>query len=168
MTIVESKHDRLASLQHQLPQARIVHRDQADFEHLLMNSSVVIGAALVPGAHAPQLLSRQDLKLMPARSVFMDVAIDQGGISESSRATSYDEPVYMDTEILHCCLPNFPAAVPRSSTQALSAATLPYVLSMANLGVEKACAQNPALKMGMNIYHGDVVHAAVASALIKK
>ncbi len=125
---------------------------------------VLIGAALIPGEHAPVLLTPSYLQRM-AGGVFMDVAIDQGGISESSRPTTYAEPVYMEAGVMHCCLPNLPSAVPRSSTQALTAATFPYVRMLADQGVETAVRENRALARGVNTWDGNLTHAAVATAV---
>jgi len=125
---------------------------------------LLIGAALVPGEHAPRLLSRHDLARMAAGSVFVDVSIDQGGIAETSRVTDYDEPVYVEEGILHCCLPNLPGAVPRTSTHALTGATLPYVRKLA-AGIQSACAADIVLARGVNTQAGLIMHKGVAKAL---
>jgi len=124
---------------------------------------LLIGAALIPGEHAPLLLSSSYLERM-AGGVFVDVAIDQGGVSETSRPTSYDKPVYIASGVLHCCLPNLPAAVPVSATQALTHATLPYVCQLAKLGFN-AVHENAALARGVNTCDGCVAHRGVARAL---
>jgi len=125
---------------------------------------LLIGAALVPGEHAPRLLSRDDLSRMAAGSVFIDVSIDQGGIAETSRTTSYDDPVYVEEGVLHCCLPNLPGAVPRTSTHALTDATLPYVRKLAG-GIRSACRLDITLARGVNTQDGIMLHAGVARAL---
>ncbi|MDQ6955208.1 MAG: 3-hydroxyacyl-CoA dehydrogenase NAD-binding domain-containing protein, partial [Mariprofundaceae bacterium] len=128
----------------------------------LPKTDVLLGAALIAGARAPQLLSAEYLSLMEAGSVFMDVAIDQGGVSTTSRLTSYDEPVYSCEGVWHCCLPNFPACVPHSSSLALVAASLRYIRQWANLGLQQAIERNSALAKGVNTWDGAVVHSALS------
>ncbi|MDQ6971277.1 MAG: alanine dehydrogenase [Mariprofundaceae bacterium] len=128
---------------------------------------LLIGAALIPGEHAPQLLDAAQLERMSG-GVFVDIAIDQGGISRTSRPSSYAEPVYVAAGVLHCCLPNLPAAVPLSATRALTHATLPYVEHLAGSGIEAALRQGDmgrALSAGVNLWDGHITHAAVAQAL---
>ena len=132
---------------------------------LLPTSDLVIGATLIPGEHAPMLIRRSDLAEMKPGSVFIDVAIDQGGISETSHATSFADPLYIEAGVLHCCLPNLPAAVPQSSTAALTQATLPYIQLLADLGVHRAIAEDPAIKLGVNVMGGEIVHKAVKASL---
>jgi len=138
---------------------------ESDLGPILAEADVVIGAALIPGEHAPELISEAMIAGMQNGSVFMDVAIDQGGTSRTSRVTSYDEPVYAVHGVIHSCLPNLPAAVPRSSTQALVAASLPYLKELANRGVEAAIKANPALKRGINTWDGEIRHAGVRKAI---
>lgn len=137
---------------------------ESDLSSILADADVVVGAALIPGEHAPQLITDAMIAAMQNGSIFMDVAIDQGGISETSRATSYDDPVYAVHGVIHSCLPNLPAAVPRSSTQALVAASLPYLKLLANEGVEAAVARYPDLKRGVNTWDGEIRHAGVLKA----
>ncbi|MDX8388505.1 MAG: alanine dehydrogenase [Ghiorsea sp.] len=131
----------------------------------LPKCDVLIGAALVVGEHAPQLLSKQMIKSMPQGSLFMDVAIDQGGMSKTSRATSYDEPTYVEQGVTHCCLPNLPASVAQSSTLALTHVTFPYVKMIADKGVEEAVAGDAPLALGVNTWDGELKHAGVKKAL---
>jgi len=138
---------------------------QENLKALLPTCDVLVGAALVAGEHAPQLLSRAMIGLMPRGSLFMDVAIDQGGMSETSRVTSYAQPTYQEEGIIHCCLPNLPAAVAQSSTQALTFATFPYVKKIAELGLEQAVLQDEALAKGVNVWDGELKHEAVRKAL---
>jgi len=138
--------------------------EQLMFE-ALETCDLLIGAALIPGEHAPLLLTPSYLERM-AGGVFVDVAIDQGGVSETSRPTSYDEAVYVESGVLHCCLPNLPAAVPVSATQALTHATLPYVRHLAKVGID-AVREDPALVRGVNTWDGYVTHRGVAHALKK-
>ncbi|MFC1567858.1 alanine dehydrogenase [Pseudomonadota bacterium] len=137
---------------------------ESDLVPILCEADVVIGAALIPGEHAPQLISREMVESMQNGTVLMDVAIDQGGISETSRVTSYDEPVYATSGVIHSCLPNLPAAVPRSSTQALVAASLPYLKLLADEGLEAAVEKSAALKKGVNTWDGEIRHSGVLKA----
>ncbi|MGL6073593.1 MAG: alanine dehydrogenase [Fimbriiglobus sp.] len=129
----------------------------------LKYSDLVIGAVLIPGAKAPHLVKRADLKTMPPRAVVIDVAIDQGGCFETSRPTTHAKPTYIVDDIVHYCVTNMPGAVGRTSTQALTNVTLPYVQQLANKGPEKAVQENLALAHGVNIKAGKVTNEAVAS-----
>jgi alanine dehydrogenase len=133
-----------------------------NIEDLLPHTDLVIGAVLIPGAKAPHLITREMLKLMQPGSVLVDVAIDQGGCFETSHATTHADPVYEVDGILHYCVANIPGAVPFTSTLALTNATLPYALLLANLGWETACAKHDDLRKGLNIVNGKVVCKAVA------
>ncbi|HKI60484.1 MAG TPA: alanine dehydrogenase, partial [Mariprofundaceae bacterium] len=137
---------------------------ESDLGAIMADADVVIGATLIPGEHAPQLISDAMIAAMQNGSVFMDVAIDQGGISETSRVTSYDEPAYAVHGVIHSCLPNLPASVPRSSTQALVAASLPYLKLLAGEGLEAAVARHADLQRGINTWDGEIRHAGVLKA----
>ena len=132
-----------------------------NIEQLLPHTDLVIGAVLIPGAKAPHLITRDMLKLMQKGSVLVDVAIDQGGCFETSTPTTHAEPVFEIEGILHYCVANIPGAVPFTSTLALTNATLPYALKLANLGWEKACEENEDLQKGLNIVAGKVVYKAI-------
>ena len=127
-------------------------------------SDLVIGGVLIPGASAPKIVRRQMLSSMKPAAVMVDVSIDQGGCFESSRATTHTAPIYFVDGILHYCVSNMPAAVPHSSTFALTNATFPYLLKLANKGFERACSGHPALRQGVNTYRGYVTHAGVAES----
>lgn len=131
----------------------------------LAQSDLVIGAVLVPGAAAPRLIRREDLRVMQAGAVLVDVAIDQGGCFETSRPTTHDQPTYLECGIVHYCVANMPGAVARTSTFALTNATLPYVLRLADTGVARALLEDPALREGLNVHRGALTHKAVAEAL---
>jgi len=137
---------------------------ESDLGSMLAGADVVIGAALIPGEHAPQLITDAMIASMQNGTVFMDVAIDQGGISQTSRVTSYDEPVYAVHGVIHSCLPNLPASVPRSSTQALVAASLPYLKLLAAEGIASAVDHHSALKRGINTWDGEIRHTGVLRA----
>ena len=129
------------------------------------NAHVVIGAVLVPGAAAPKLVTRSMLATMQRGSVLVDIAIDQGGCFETSRATTHADPVYVVDGIIHYCVANMPGAVPRTSTFALGNATLPFVLRIADAGADAAMAADPHLAAGLNVAGGHIRHQAVAEAL---
>jgi alanine dehydrogenase len=133
-----------------------------NIEALLPTVDLVIGAVLIPGAKAPFVITKDMLKKMQPGSVLVDVAIDQGGCFETSHPTTHAEPVYKVDDILHYCVANIPGAVPFTSTLALTNATLPYALMLANKGWEKACAESSDLRAGLNIVKGKVVYKAVA------
>jgi alanine dehydrogenase len=125
-------------------------------------ADLVIGAVLIPGAKAPHLVRREDLKRMQPRAVVIDVAIDQGGCLETSRPTTHAKPTYIVDDIVHYCVTNMPGAVGRTSTYALTNVTLPYALQLANKGADRAASENPALAAGVNIRAGQVTNRAVA------
>lgn len=136
----------------------------ATIKDLLPSMDVVIGAVLVPGAKAPKLISKEDLKLMQEGSVLVDIAVDQGGCLETTKATTHLEPIFKIEGITHYCVANMPGAVPMTSTLALSNATLEYALLFAKHGVEKAIALKPFLKTALNTYQGKLTNAPVAEA----
>ena len=130
----------------------------------LGQADLVIGAVLIPGAAAPKLVKRDMIPAMKPGAVVVDVCIDQGGCLESSRPTSHSSPVYAVDGVIHYCVPNMPASVPHTSTFALTNATIPYLLKLANEGLERACLESPALRQGVNTYHGHVTHPRVAES----
>jgi alanine dehydrogenase len=136
----------------------------AILEELVTKAEVVIGAVLVAGAKAPKLLTRDMLKKMKNGSVVVDVAIDQGGCFETSKATSHDDPTYVVEGVTHYCVANMPGAVARTSTRALTNATLPYAIEIANKGWKKAMQDNKEIRLGANVIKGHVTYKAVAEA----
>ena len=131
---------------------------------LIKEADVVVGAVLIPGAKAPKLLTRQLLKTMKKGAVLVDVAIDQGGCFETSKATTHSNPIYKVDGVVHYCVANMPGAVPKTSTLALTNATLPYAVEIANKGWKKAMNQNPEIKLGANVVKGKVTYKGVADA----
>jgi alanine dehydrogenase len=127
-------------------------------------ADLVIGAVLIPGASSPKLVRREMIARMRKGSVVVDVAIDQGGCFETSYPTTHTEPVYQVDGVIHYCVSNMPAAVPHTSTFALNNATFPYLLELANCGLEAACGRSQAIYEGVNTYHGHVVYPAVAES----
>ncbi|MFN4128713.1 MAG: alanine dehydrogenase, partial [Paracoccaceae bacterium] len=128
-------------------------------------ADLVIGAVLIPGAAAPKLVSRAQLATMKPGAAIVDVAIDQGGCFETSRATTHQDPIYEVDGIMHYCVANMPGAVARTSTLALGNATLPFLLALADKGWKAACADDPHLKAGLNTHAGHLTYAAVGEAL---
>jgi alanine dehydrogenase len=127
-------------------------------------ADLLIGAVLVAGAKAPRLVTREMVSRMKPGSVIVDVAVDQGGCVETVHATTHSDPVYFVDGVLHYCVANMPGAVPRTSTYALSNATLPYAVRLAHLGPLAACKADPALALGINTYNGHLTYKAVADA----
>lgn len=132
---------------------------------LLKEADLVIGAVLVPGAKTPRLVTRDMLPGMKKGAVMVDVAIDQGGCFESSHPTTFDDPVFVEEGIIHYCVTNMPGGVPQTSTLALTNATLPYALQLADKGWQKACRDNQELRLGLNAVEGKITYKAVADAL---
>ena len=135
-----------------------------NIRELLPSHDLIVGAVLIPGAKAPHLITRDMLKLMRPGTVLVDVAVDQGGCIETCKPTTHENPTYIIDDILHYCVANMPGAVPYTSTLALTNATLPYALQLANKGWEKACQDNRELRLGLNIIRGDVVYKGVSEA----
>jgi len=158
--------DRLRGLDIALGgRASTVYSSTLSVEEMLPRVDLVIGAVLVHGARAPRIVKREQLKLMKRGAVLVDVSIDQGGCFETSRPTTHSDPTYEVDGVLHYCVANMPGAVPITSTYALTNATLPYVLLLANHGVEGAIARDPGLHLGVNVAGGHVTHPAVANSL---
>jgi len=131
---------------------------------LIKEADVVVGAVLIPGAKAPRLITREMLKTMKKGAVLVDVAIDQGGCFETSKATTHGEPIYTVEGVVHYCVANMPGAVSKTSTLALTNATLPYAVEIANKGWEKAMQENPEIKLGANVVRGKITYQGVADA----
>ncbi len=134
-------------------------------EEEIMKADLVICSILIPGAAAPKLISRRLLRKMKPGAAIVDISIDQGGACETSRATTHEDPTYVEEKVVHYCVNNMPGAVPRTSTLALTNATLPYAVKIANEGYIKAMMNHPDIARGMNIIKGDVVHKAVAESV---
>jgi alanine dehydrogenase len=141
-----------------------LYSNEGNIEAALKECDLLIGAVLIPGARAPRLIKREHLSLMKKRSVLVDVAVDQGGCAETTRATTHDDPVYEVDGIVHYCVANMPGAVALTSTIALTGVTLPYGLAIADTGLEGACKSRPDLKRGLNVYRGKCTYRDVALA----
>jgi alanine dehydrogenase len=163
IAILDVNMDRLRYLDDIMPpNVNVLYSDRHTIRDQLRLADLVIGAVLIPGAKAPRLITRQDLKQMKAGSVIIDVAIDQGGCVETSRPTTHSDPTYLEEGVLHYCVTNMPGAVGRTSTFALCNVTLPWVLQLATLGVEQATKRSPSLATAANIHRGRVTNQAVA------
>ena len=145
--------------------ATTVFSNRDNIERHVLSADLVIGAVLIPGAAAPKLVSRQLVDAMKPGAVVVDVAIDQGGCFETSHATSHAEPTYIVERVVHYCVANMPGGVPRTSTFALNNATLPYVLMLADQGHQRALAEHPHLRAGLNVCRGKVTCREIADAL---
>src|SRR4051812_43733575 len=145
--------------------ASTVYSSTLAVEEMLPQADLVIGAVLVHGARAPHVITREQLKLMKEHAVLVDVSIDQGGCFETSRPTTHSDPVYEVEGVIHYCVTNMPGAVPITSTYALTNATLPYVLALADRGPREAVAHAPGLRLGVNVAGGAVTHPAVAEGV---
>jgi len=158
--------DRLRELEVELAgRCSTVHSSTLAIEQLLPTADLVIGAVLVPGDRAPKVIRRAQLALMKQGAVLVDVAIDQGGCFETSRPTTHRDPTFVVDGVTHYCVTNMPGAVPVTATHALSNATLPYVMAIADLGVRDAVASDPGLRKGVNVAGGRITHPAVARAM---
>lgn len=166
VTIYDISNERLAELDTFFgSQIKTGYASKAAIAAAVANAHLVIGAVLVPGAAAPKLVTRDMLRAMKRGSVLVDIAIDQGGCFETSRATSHDDPVFEIDGVIHYCVANMPGAVARTSAVALNNATLAYVLKIANAGAEAAMQADPHLAAGLNVSSGQIRHQAVADAL---
>src|SRR6476620_7715095 len=164
VTILEVDGERMRFLDLTMPGVKTLYSNEANLTELMPGTDLLIGAVLVPGAKAPKLITREMLRKMRPGCVFVDIAIDQGGCAETSRATTHEDPVYVEEEVTHYCVANMPGAYARTSTQALSNATARYAELLADLGLEGACKKQPALIGGINTRDGKVTYAAVAEA----
>ncbi len=165
VTICDISLPRLAYLTDVMPRnVKTLMSSEYNIREELRSADLVIGSVLIPGAKAPKLVTRDMLALMQPGSVLVDVAIDQGGCFETSRPTTHEEPTYYVDSILHYCVANIPGAVPYTSTLALTNATLPYALQLADKGWRKACTDNEELRKGLNVVEGKVVYREVAEA----
>lgn len=147
------------------PAVRTIYSTRAALEELVIDADLVVGAVLVKGARAPKLVTAEMVRQMRPGSVLVDVAIDQGGSMETSRATTHTDPTYVVDDVVHYCVANMPGAVAKTSTYALNNATLPFTMALANKGVKTALRDDPHLLNGLNVAGGQVTEAAVAEAL---
>jgi alanine dehydrogenase len=164
VTILEVDVERMRFLDITMHSAHTLYSSEAHLLELLPTVDLLIGAVLLPGAPAPKLIRREMLKVMRSGSVFVDIAIDQGGCAETSRPTTHDSPTYVEEGVTHYCVANMPAAYARTATQALTNVTYPYIELLAENGLGGACERMPGLRGGINVMAGRVVQPAVAAA----
>lgn len=165
VAILDVNMQRLRYLDDIMPaNVNVLYSDRHTIREELRLADLVIGSVLIPGARAPHLISREDLKLMKAGSVVIDVAIDQGGCLETSRPTTHSNPTYIEEDVVHYCVTNMPGAVGRTSTFALCNVTLPWVMLLARHGAQAAARDNPAVASAFNIQAGRIVNQAVAAS----
>ncbi|MFT2011487.1 alanine dehydrogenase [Pontibacter sp. 13R65] len=165
VTILDTNLQRLRYLDDIMPaNVNTFMSNKYNIRDLLPTHDLIVGAVLIPGAKAPHLITRDMLKLMRPGTVLVDVAVDQGGCIETCKPTTHEDPTYIIDDIVHYCVANMPGAVPYTSTLALTNATLPYAIELANKGWQKACTENQELKTGLNVVHGKIVFQGVAEA----
>jgi alanine dehydrogenase len=166
LTILEVDLEKMRFLDISLHQGvRTLYSNEQNLVDMLPQVDLLIGAVLLPGAKAPKLLRRDMLKTMKPGSVFVDIAIDQGGCADTSRPTTHDDPVYVEEGIIHYCVANMPGAYARTATQALTNATMPYAVKIANMGAEESIRRLPELRKGLNTWKGQLTCQPVAEAL---
>ena len=164
VTILEVDFERMRFLDITMSGTSTVYSNEANLAELLPRVDLVIGAVLVPGAKAPRLITRDMLRLMPAGSVFVDIAVDQGGCAETTRATTHENPTYEEEEVLHYCVANMPGAYSRTATQALNNVTHPWILLIAQHGLPAACQRRVELLGGINVHGTHITCGPVAEA----
>ncbi len=164
VTILEVDVERMRFLDITMQTAHTLYSSEAHLIELLPRVDLLVGAVLLPGAKAPKLIKRDMLRAMKPGSVFVDIAIDQGGCAETSHPTTHDAPVFVEEQITHYCVANMPAAYARTATQALTNVTFPYLEALANFGLKTACERHPELISGINLMDGVLANHAVAAA----
>lgn len=163
-TVLELDSERMTWLDGILPAARTLYSTEAALADQLPTTDLLVGAVLVPGARAPRLVSRELLRLMRKGTVFVDIAVDQGGCAETTRPTSHEAPTYVEEGVTHYCVSNMPGAYARTSTQALTSVTLPYLQALALGGVQEAIQVHPELRLGINCLDGKLTSEEVGRA----
>ncbi len=165
VTILDVSLPRLRYLADVMPaNVTTIYSNEYNIRELVRDHDLIVGAILIPGAKAPKLITRDMLKTMQPGTVMVDVAVDQGGCFETTKPTTHENPTYIIDDVVHYCVANMPGAVPYTSTIALTNATLPYAIQLANKGWKQACAENQALKLGLNVVNGKVVYKGVSEA----
>jgi len=169
VTIMDTNLHRLRELSDMMPaNCDVIYSNRQNILERLPTVDLLVGGVLLPGAKAPYLVTKKDLKLMQAGSVIVDVSVDQGVCVETTKPTTHENPIYTVDGVIHYGVANMPGAVPRTSTLALTNATLPYAIQLANKGWKQACLDDPALALGVNIVDGKIVYPAVAEAFRMK
>ena len=165
VTILDISLDRLRELNDFMPaNVTTLYSNEYNIRQLIKTHDLIVGAVLIPGAKAPNLVTREMLKDMRPGTVVVDVAVDQGGCIETCKPTTHENPTFIIDDVVHYCVANMPGAVPYTSTLALTNATLPYAIKLAQNGWKKACKADPSLKKGLNVIKGKVCYQGVADA----
>ncbi|WP_303311075.1 alanine dehydrogenase [Hymenobacter sp. BT730] len=165
VTVMDINLNRLRELDDFMPKNVVTqYSNEYNIRAAVKTADLIIGAVLIPGAKAPHLITRDMLKTMKPGTVLVDVAVDQGGCIETCKPTTHEDPTFIIDDIVHYCVANMPGAVPYTSTLALTNATLPYAVKLANLGWQEACRRDEALRLGLNVVNGKVVYKGVADA----
>lgn len=163
VTILDISLPRLRYLADVMPaNVTTMYSSEYNIRRLIQSHDLIVGAVLIPGAKAPNLITRDMLKMMRDGTVLVDVAVDQGGCIETTKPTTHEKPTYIIDGVVHYCVANMPGAVPYTSTIALTNATLPYAIQLAEKGWKKACSDDEGLKLGLNVINGKVVYKGVA------
>jgi alanine dehydrogenase len=163
VTVIDKDVNVLQQVYSRFPNVVTMLSTNRNIEKAITYADVVVGAVLITGERTPILITREMMQAMKPRSVFIDVSIDQGGCAETSRPTTHDLPTYVEEGVLHYCVPNMPGVVARTATHAFVNAAMPYILDIANLGVEQAIVQNPAIEKAVNTHNGGLVHLTLLS-----
>ena len=167
VTIMDKSVDRLRQLNQLFAErATVLMASLDNVAACVRSADLVIGAVLVPGATTPKIINRALLQEMQTGAALVDVSIDQGGCFESSRPTTHDHPLFVDSGVVHYCVTNMPSGVARTATQALNNVTLPYVMALADKGWQRALEDDPGFAHGLNVHAGDIVHPVVAAAVL--
>jgi alanine dehydrogenase len=164
VTVIDKEMSVLQKVFSRFPNVVTMLSTKRNIEKAAAYADVLIGAVLVSGERTPLLLTREMMRCMKPRSVFIDVSIDQGGCAETSRPTTHDHPTFVEEGVIHYCVPNMPGVVARTATHAFVNAALPYILQIADLGIEGALAQNPDIEKAVNTHAGKLVHLTLMSA----
>lgn len=158
VTVLDKNLEPLQHIHERFPQVVTMISTRRNIERVCSYADVMIGAVLVSGERSPIVLSRENLKAMKPRSLFIDLSIDQGGCAETSRPTTHDQPTYIEEGVIHFCVPNIPSLAARTATHAFVNAAVPYILNVANLGAEEAMKQFPAIERAVNTHQGELRH----------
>jgi alanine dehydrogenase len=163
VTVIDKDVNVLQRVYNRFPSVVTMISTKRNIERAITYADVVVGAVLITGERTPILITREMMQAMKPRSVFIDVSIDQGGCSETSRPTTHDHPTFVEEGVLHYCVPNMPGVVARTATHAFVNAAMPYILEITNLGSAEAMKQNPAIEKAVNTHDGELVHLTLLS-----
>jgi alanine dehydrogenase len=163
--VLDTNLRKLQTLEERGCQAHTIVAYDFNVAKAVRRADVLVGAVLIPGARAPIIVTREMVRTMKPRSVIMDISIDQGGCVETSRPTTHETPTYIEEDVIHYCVPNMTGVVARTATHAFNNAAWPYILKIAEQGLEREVAENPELRHGLNVHDGEIVHPALRESL---